>query len=157
MGETPLAVAPRGRDAVENGPAVAAAFVTVVGFGLLGTPTAAAIALVPAVVLVLGGPLLAFMSGTIALVGVGETVGIPPVPGLLVIASFLLAATYDKHGSRPAGAYLAVVVGAVGSFVIARATLDGLAVTAALLIGGVAFVGYGIHRYELLTLGLLDE
>lgn len=157
MGDTPLVVAPRGRSAVGNTPAVTAVLFTALAFGLLGAPTAAAVSVVPAVALVLGGPLLAFVAGILALLGVGEAVGLAPIPAALVLASFLIVATFDEHGSRAAGIYLASVAAAVGTYVLARATVHGLVATAALLIGGIAFVGYGIHRYELLTLGLLDE
>jgi len=157
MGETPLVVAPWGRDLIGSGPSLAAAFVTVIGFGLLGMPAAAVVGLVPVAVLVIGGPLLAFVSGIIALVGVGEVVGISPVPGVVVLASFLIATTYDEHGRRTAGIYLSAVVAAAGMFVVTQAVFDTLTATATLLIGGIVFMGYGIHRYELLTLGLLDE
>lgn len=157
MGETPLVVAPRGRDSVENGPTSAAIVLTVAGFGLLGGPAAAALAVIPAIGLILGGPVLAFVAGIITLIGVGDVVGLAPIPSALVVASFPLAATYDTHGARTAGIYLASVAAAVGAFVVARATLDGVLAPTGIIIGGLAFVGYGIHRYELLTLGLIDE
>lgn len=157
MGETPLVVAPRGRTAVGNGPAVAAVLFTAVAFGLLGTPTAAAVSVVPAAALVLGGPVVAFVAGTIALVGAGAAVGLTPIPAALVLASFLLAATYDEHGSRVSGIYLATLPTAAGTFVVARSTFDGLLAPTAIVVGALVLVGYGIHRYELLALGLIDE
>jgi hypothetical protein len=157
MGEPPLVVPPRGRELLGNPPTSAAIGVTAVGFALLGGPAAAALAVIPALGLVLGGPVLAFIVGIIGLLGVGDVVGLAPIPSALVLASFPLAATYESHGPRPAGIYLASVAAAVGTFVVARATLDGLLAVAAVSIGGLAFVGYGIHRYELLTLGLIDE
>ena len=157
MGETPLVVAPRGRSALGNGPVVTAVLFTAVAFGLLGTPMAAAVSVVPAVTLVVAGPLLAFVAGTIALVGVSEAVGLAPIPAGLVLVSFLLAATYDEYGGRVAGIALATLGAAVGTFVVARSTFDGLLAPTALVAGALALVSYGVHRYELLALGLIDE
>lgn len=157
MGETPLIVAPRGRDVVGNPPTSAAIVLTALGLGLLGGPTAAALAVIPAVGLVLGGPVLAFVAGIITVIGVGDVVGLAPIPSALVLASYPLAATYDTHGARTAGIYLASVAAAFGTFVVAQATLDGILASTGIIIAGLAFVGYGIHRYELLTLGLIDE
>jgi hypothetical protein len=157
MGETPLVVAPRGRDSVGSAPMAAAVGTTAVAFGLLGGPLAAVLTLVPAAVLVLGGPVLAFVAATIAFLGLGSAVGVAPIPAALAAAGFLLASTYDTHGPRTAGIYLASAVATVGTFVVARALLDGLLTTTAVVLGGLAFVGYGIHRYELLVMGLLDE
>lgn len=157
MGEPPLVDTPRGRTAVGNAPVVTAVLGTAVAFGLLGTPLAAAVGVVPALVLVLAGPLLAFVAGIIALVGVGETVGLAPIPAAVVLASVLLATTYDAHGARVGGIYLATLAAAVGTFVVARSLFDGLFAPTALVIGGLGLVSYGVHRYELLALGLIDE
>jgi hypothetical protein len=142
---------------VGNVPMSAAIGISAVAFGLLGGPLAAALALVPAVVLVLGGPVLAFVAGTIAVLGFGETLGIAPIPAGLAVASFLLASSYEEHGSRSAGLYLATVVATAGTFVVTRTLFDGLFAAVVVVVGGLAIVAYGIHRYELLVLGLIDE
>lgn len=136
---------------------LAAIVVTVVGFGLLGTPLAAAVGIVPLGALLLGGPLLAFVSGTLALVGVGGALGLAPLPSLLVLASFPLAAAFAEHGRRPAALYLAAFTACIGLFVLTRAAFDSLTTVTAVLVGTLVTAGYVLHRYELLTLGLIDE
>lgn len=157
MGETPLVVGPRGRDAVGLVPTSAAIIVTAVGFGLLWGPVAVALAAIPALGLIFGGPLLAFIAGIITLLGIGEPLGLAPIPATLMVASYPLAATVEEYGARTAGIYLASVVAAVGAFVVAQVALDGLLAPTVVLVGALAVVSYGVHRYELLTLGLIDE
>ncbi len=157
MSETPLVIPPRGGDAVRSAPTLAAGFVTVVAFALLGGPAGAAVALVPAVALVVGGPLLAFLAGTIAVMGVYESLGMAPLPAHLVLTTFLLAALSIEYDRAVGVLYLTVVTAYVGLFFLTRSTVGGLAETAAVLVAAAALVSYVIHRYELLTLGLIDE
>lgn len=157
MSKTPLVVAPRGRDVLGHPPLLVAALFTIVGFGVLGTPAGAAVGVVPMGILFLGGPVLAFVGGVVALAGLGEAVSLAPLSSHLVLSSFLLAATYAESGRRIGVLHLAAIAGYVGLFIMSRSAVDGLAAPMAVLAGVLAFVGYGIHRYEILTLGLIDE
>ena len=157
MSEPPLVVAPRGRDVFGNPPLLAAVLFTIVGFGVLGTPAAAAVGFVPMGILFVGGPLLAFVGGVIALAGVGEAVSLAPLASSLVLSSFLLAATYTEDGRRVGILHLGVITACAGLFIMSRTMFDGLGAPIAILVGVLVFVGYGIHRYELLALGLIDE
>lgn len=157
MSDTPLVVAPRGRDIVGATPAFVAALVTVAAFGVLGGPVGAAVALVPAVALVAGGPLLAFITGTVALIGGSEMAGIAPLPGHIVLTSFLVAGLYTEHDRTVGVLSLAIVAIYAALFVMGQSSMVGLTETTAGLAVLAAVVGYMIHRYELVVLGLVDE
>lgn len=157
MSQTPLVISPRGRDAVQHPATLAAGLLPVVAFGLLGGPIGAAVGLVPAVALVAGGPLLAFIAGTIAVMGAAGTLGMSSLAAHVVLTAVLVAGVYTEYGRRLA--LLAVAIGAayVGLFVLTKTTTGGLVEPTAVLLGMAAFGSYLIHRYEQLTLGLLDE
>lgn len=157
MSETPLVVAPRGRDVVGATPAFAAALVTVGAFGVLGGPLGVAVALVSAGALVAGGPLLAFIVGTIAVLGVGELAGLTPIPAHLVLASFLVAGLSTEHDRTVGVLSLAIVAIYAALFVTGQSSTGGLTETTAVLAGLAALGSYVIHRYELVVLGLVDE
>jgi len=135
---------------------VGATLLVLLGFGVLGTPVAAAVGLVPLGVLLVGGPLLSFAGGTLAVIGVGEMVGLPSLPAVLLLASLPIASTYREFGWRVAALYLAVFAAAVGLFVASRSSVS-LTATTAIVVLALCTVSYGLHRYELLTLGLIDE
>lgn len=157
MSETPLVVTPRGRDVVGVTAASVAAVVTVAVFGVLGGPVGIAVGLVSAGALVAGGPLLAFIAGTVALLGVGEAAGLASLPAHLVLTGFLVADRYAKHGWSVGLVTVAVVAVYATLFVMARSSMGRLTETTAVLVALVALVGYAIHRYELVVLGLVDE
>lgn len=157
MSKTPLVVAPRGRDVLGDPPLLVAVLFTIVAFGVLGTPAAAAVGIVPMGILFLGGPVLAFVGGVIALAGVGEAVSLAPLASHLVLSSFLVAATYTESGRRIGSIHLAAIAAYVGVFIMTQSALDSLAAQMAVLVGVLVFGGYAVHRYELLTLGLIDE
>ncbi|MEF8859039.1 MAG: hypothetical protein V5A38_08945 [Halolamina sp.] len=157
MSETPLVVAPRGRGVVGATPAVLASLATVAVFGVLGGPVGIAIAFVPVVALVAGGPLLAFIAGTVALLGVGEIAGLPLIPAHLVLASYLVAGVFTEHDRSVGVLFLAIVAIYAALFVIGESSMGGLTETTAVLAGLTAGVSYVIHRYELVVVGLVDE
>lgn len=157
MSEMPLVVAPRGRDVVGATPALVAALVTVAAFGVLGGPIGVVVALVSVVALVAGGPLVAFLAGTVALLGVGEMAGLAQIPSHLVLTSFLIAGLHTEHDRTVGVLYLAIVAIYAALFVMGQSSLGGLTETTALLAGLAAVVSYMIHRYELVVLGLVDE
>lgn len=157
MSDTPLVVAPRGRDVVGFTPAFVAALFVVAAFGVLGGPVGAAVGLVPGMVLVASGPLLAFIAGTVVLLGVGEPAGLSVLPAHLVLTSYLVAGFYSEHGRRVGVLSAAVVAIYVGLFVTGRSSMSSLTGTTAMLTGVAALVSYVIHRYELVVLGLIDE
>lgn len=157
MSETPLVVAPWGRDVVGATPVLVAALITVTAFGVLGGPLGVAVALVPVAALVVGGPILAFCAGTVALLGGGELAGLPPIPAHLVLAGFLVAGVATEHDRSVGVLSLAIVAIYVALFVVAEGSMAGLTETTAVLAGLAALGSYVIHRYELVILGLVDE
>jgi hypothetical protein len=157
MNESPLVIGPRGRDAAKSVPVVAAAVLVLVGFGILGSPVAAAVGLVPVAILVLGGPLLSFAGGTLAVVGTAALVGLSPLPAVVLLASLPLAATHREYGWRVAALYLATIAAAVGLFVLSQSAVSSLTSATAIVVLNLCLISYGIHRYELLSLGLIDE
>lgn len=157
MSETPLVIAPRGRGVVGLTPTFVAALFTVAAFGVLGGPVGVAVSIVPVVALVAAGPLLAFITGTVALLGVGEIAGLAPLPAHLVVMSFLIAGLYTEHG-RSVGMLASAAVALYASlFLITQSSIGGLTQTAVVLAGLATLAGYMIHRYELVVLGLVDE
>lgn len=157
MSETPLVVAPRGRDVVGATPALVAALITVAAFGVLGGPIGVTVALVPVAALVAGGPLVAFVAGTVALLGGGEMAGLAPIPAHLVLASFLVAGLYTAHDRTVGVLTLAIVAIYAALFVMGQSPMGGLTETTVVLAGLAALGSYMIHRYELVVLGLVDE
>lgn len=157
MSQTPLVTGPRGRDVFTTVPLLAAILVTVLGFGVLGGAVGMAVGLLPVVVLFVGGPLLAFIAGSIGLVGTSGFFGPVLVPAHVVLMAIPVAALYDEYG-REIGLLAALSVAVyVSLFVAGRSSLGGVTEPTVLLALLAAVVSYGIHRYELLTLGLIDE
>lgn len=157
MSDTPLVVAPRGRDVIGFTPTFAAALFVVAAFGVLSGPAGAAAGLVTGLVLITSGPLLAFIAGTVALLGVGEMAGLSVLPAHLVLTSYLVAGVYSENGRRIGVLAAAVVAIYVGLFVMGQSLMSSLTQTAAVLAGLAALGSYGIHRYERVVLGLVDE
>lgn len=157
MSETPLVVAPRGRDVVGATPALVAALVTGAAFGVLAGPLGVAVALVPVAALVAGGPLLAFVAGTVALLAAGEMAGLALIPAHLVLASFLVAGVSTNHDRTVGVLALAIVAIYTALFAMAQSSMGGLTEPAAILAVVAALGSYMIHRYELVVLGLVDE
>ncbi len=155
MRTTPLLLTPRGRDVLGNRPALVAIVGTVLAFGVLGTPVAAVLGLLPAIGFVLGGPMIAFALGTVAVAGFGGLVGLPPV-GAVVVLTGLLGVEVYEDGRRPALLFAALVAAVAGSYVAIRATEATLFTTTAVIVGALALASYLLHRYELVTLGLVD-
>lgn len=156
MNTSPLLLAPRGRDTLGRPLALAAMVGTVLGFGLLGTPVAAALGLLPALAFVAGGPVVAFAVGTVAVAGLGEAVGLPPILGVLAL-SLLLGVDVVEDGRRPTLLFGAIVAAVVGTYVGVRATGTGVLGITAVLGSGLALASYLLHRYELVTLGLVER
>lgn len=156
MSTSPLLLPPRGRDVLGSAPALAAVLGTVLGFGVLGTPLAAAVSLLPALAFVAGGPVLAFAVGTVAVAGVGEIVALPSLPAIVVLTGMLGVDVVDD-GRRAGMLFGAFVAAVVGTYVAVRANEAGLLVTAAVLAGGLVVASYLLHRYELVTLGLVES
>ena len=157
MYESPLVIGPLGRDAARSVPLLLAAVLILAGFGMLGTPAAVAVALLPLGILVFGGPLLSFAGGTLAVVGIGDAVGLAPLPAVVLLTALPVAGTYHDSGRRIAALYLAVVAAAVGLFVMSHSSVGSLTTATAIVVLGLCTSSYGMHRYELLSLGLINE
>lgn len=157
MSDTPLVVEPRGRDVVGVTPAFVVALFTLGAFGVLGGAGGVALAFVPIVALVAGGPLVAFIIGTVTVLGAGDFLAGGPLAAHLVLTSYLVAGVYTEHGRRMGVLSLAVVASYAALFVVGLSSTDGLTETTAVLVVAAAGVGYMIHRYELVVLGLADE
>lgn len=157
MNGTPLVTGPRGRDVFGAPPVLAATLAALVGLGVLGGLSGAVTGAVAVVALVAGGPLLAFVAGTVALIGAGGAFGPALIPAHLLLVGLLVAAVYDEYDRETGLLALLVVAVYVALFVVSQSSLGGLTETTAVLAGLAVFVSYGIHRYELLTLDLIDE
>lgn len=157
MAGSPLVVSPRGRTVLEARPLLAAAGAVLVGFALFGGLPGAAVGVATAAALAVGGPLLAYLTGTIVLLGVGDAVGLTAVPGHLLLATFLVGAVTVDRGRRLGLLMLLGVSTYLGLYVGVGAIVDGLAATTGILALLISCLSYVIHRYELLTLGLIDE
>ena len=157
MSETPLVTGPRGREVLDTPPVVGVTVGALVGFTVLAGAVGVAAGVVTLVGLLAGGPLLAFVAGTVALIGVSGAFGTALIPAHLLLVAVLVAAVYDEYGRETGMLALLTVAVYVALFVVAESTLGGLTETTVVLAGLALLVSYGIHRYELLTLGLLDE
>lgn len=155
MSTSPLLISPRGRDVLGNTPALVAVLATVLGFGILGTPLAAAVGLLPVLAFVAGGPVLAFAVGTVAVAGLGEVVGLPSIPAIIVLTGMLGVDVVDD-GRRATALFGALITAIVGTSVVIQATGTGLLAATAILGGGLVLASYLLHRYELVTLGLVE-
>lgn len=157
MAGSPLVVSPRGRAVLGERPLLAALAAVVVGLSLLDGPLGAAVGLAAAATLALGGPLLAYLVGTVGLLGVGDAGGVTPVLQHALLASVLVGAVTADRGPRFGLLALLALSATVGAVVGIGAVTDGLLTMAAVVAGLLGTVSYGLHRYELLTLGLIDE
>lgn len=157
MADSPLIVPPRGRAIRGERSLLAALAILFLGFGVAGGAYGVAIAVVAAAALTLAGPLLAYLSGSIVLFGMGDFVSFDPVVGHLLLAPLLIGAIAVEQGRRAGLISLLAVLAYIGLFVGVGTAVEGLAATTAVLASLLVGLSYGLHRYELLTLGLIDE
>lgn len=157
MAVSPLVTPPRGRAIRTETPLLVALAVVFLGFSVYGGLSGVVVAFVLAVALVLGGPLLAYLAGTIALLGVGDAVSLGILSSHLLLATVLVGAVTVERGRRVGLLSVLAVTGYIGLFVGTSVVVDGLAATTVTIAALVSCLGYGLHRYELLTLGLIDE
>lgn len=159
MSTAPLVVPPRGRALLGNAGALAGAGVTVLALTLLGGTAGFAAGLVTVGLLALFGPLVAVAGGVLALLGVGDASGVgPAIGGVLVTLPIVAGAAAAEEGRKLAALIVLVAAAVLGAFLIAGATLDPNRPTAvALVLCLLGLAAYFLHRYEQLTLGLLDD
>lgn len=157
MADSPLVVRPRGRAVLGERPLLVALAFVVVGLGLLEGFVGAAVALLAATGLALGGPLLAYLVGTVGLLGTADAGGVTPVLQHLLLSTLLVGAITVERGPRLGLLSLLGLAACVSVFVGVGAVVESLLVTAAVVAGLLVLVSYFLHRYELLTLDLIDE
>ena len=157
MTGSPLVVPPRGRAVLGDRALLAALALVLVGLGLLNGLFGAAVALLTAGALALGGPLLAYLVGTVALLGVAEPGDATPYLQHLLLATLLAGAVTVDRGPRLGLLSVLAIAAVVGAFVGIGAVAESLLTTAAIVAGLLISVSYVLHRYELLTLDLIDE
>lgn len=157
MAVSPLVVPPRGRTIGTDRSLLATLAVLFVGFGLLGGLYGLAVAATAAIVLALAGPLIAYLSGTIVLLGLNGVIGLDPLVGHLLLVTLLVGAVTAQRGRRTGLLAVLVVTTYVGLFIGISTVVDSLLTTTAVLTVLAVCLSYGLHRYELLTMGLIDE
>lgn len=138
-------------------PLIVALAVVLVGLSLLDGLVGAAVGLTAAATLALGGPLLAYLVGTVGLLGVGDVGGATPYLQHLLLSSLLVGAVTVERGPRLGLLSLFALSATVGVFVGVDAVTGSLLTTAAVVAGLLGLTSYFVHRYELLTLDLIDE
>ncbi|WP_255170530.1 hypothetical protein [Natrononativus amylolyticus] len=154
-GDSLLVTARRGRPWAEGLAAVALLVACTVVVGPLG-----ALAGIVAVVLwaTLGAP-YAVAGGTVALVAAVPD-GLDPISVGLVGAGFLAVLLAPAVHTPAPGRFAAVTVASalgLGGLAWAVARAGPLWLAGAVLLGALATAAYGLHRYELVRLGLVPE
>ncbi|GAA0220570.1 hypothetical protein [Halobaculum roseum] len=144
-------------------PALAAA--TLAGaFGLIAGPIAAPAGLAVAAVAASVGPGAAILAAHVAAVVVfgagGVGTGIDPITLLAfetALAPLIAMPIAGRASLTDAAVAWLVAVGLAAVVVIAASSTDGLWPVAATLLAAAALGSYGLHRFELVTLGLVAD
>ena len=157
MTGSPLVVPPRGRAFLGERALLAALAAVIVGLSLLNGLFGAAVGLLAAGALALGGPLLAYLVGTVGLLGTADAGGATPLLQHLLLSTLLVGAVTVERGPRLGLLSLLALLATVGAFLGIDAVAGSLLTTAAVVAGLLITVSYFVHRYELLTLDLINE
>ncbi|WP_348608941.1 hypothetical protein [Halobaculum rarum] len=144
-------------------PAVAGATLAA-AFGWIAGPIAAPAGVAVAAVAVLVGPGAAILAAHVAAIAVFGSAGVAGTVGPVATVAFetalapLIAMPVAGRVHLPdaAIAWLAAA-GLAGIVVIAASSTDGLWSVAATLVAVAALGSYGLHRFELVTLGLVAD
>lgn len=139
--------------------ALLATLVTVGVFFILGGPVGVASGLLVVLAAVLGGPLVGFVVGHAALaVVLTEPSAVTIIVAEAGLGMLLVAASVDGSDRVSTGLLTALAfVGTAAFLVVVSELVDPLWGVTAVVVGTLVLVGYTLHRYELVTLGLVTD